>query len=98
MTAFNNVSAAEFIERLADVSESFGRNAGVGAMETAGLIVSFLDEHPDWLGAFMKDGWAGLPHDFNERGSLTWMAVNGNVTHPRTARYARIVKKMATSK
>jgi hypothetical protein len=53
-------TAGEFISRLVDVADNFGRQAGVGSMETAGAVVSYLAENPDWLGAFMKRRRLGI--------------------------------------
>lgn len=85
---------AAVIDRIANVAESFAAQAGVGGMEMAGMIVSYLSEHPDWIGAFMKGGIFALPGDWIENGRLTWQAVNGKVVHPSVARQARIIKKL----
>lgn len=82
------------IERIADIAEAFGHQAGVGGMETAGQVVSYLSAHPDWIGAFMKGGVFALPADWFEHGRLTWHAANGKVVHPQEARLARKVKGM----
>lgn len=87
-------SAEEFIDRLADVADRFGDAASVGAMETAGLVLSFLAEHPDWLGAFMKGGIDGIPDDFHLQGRLTWHAQNGKIVSPAYARRARTVRDL----
>jgi hypothetical protein len=87
-------TALEFIERLSDCAEALGEDAGIGGMETAGMVLSFLANRPDWLGAFMKGGITALPSDFFERGLLTFHGADGKVRLPRELRYSRIVAKM----
>lgn len=87
--------ASDFIARVAQVSASVGEQAGVGGMETAGSILSFLADYPDWIGAFMKDGYFGLPRNFDQMGSLTWHGADGKVYSPEYARHHRIVRSLA---
>ena len=83
------------IKQIARSAEVMAEQAGIGGMETAGAIVSFLARNPEWTGAFFKNGSIfDLPLDWNERGCLTWHAMNGKIVHPDYARRSRIVKKM----
>lgn len=97
MSALEHEEAiAAAIQRIADTAEAFAAQAGVGGAETAGLIVSFLAEHPDWTGAFFKRGSTfDLPDNWFETGCLTWSAENGKVVHPTYARRSRIIAKIA---
>lgn len=64
----------EAIKFIARVAEAAGWQAGVGGMETAGLIVSYLDAHPDKVAEFLESG-SGFLIDNRiraEEGSLTW--------------------------
>lgn len=88
-------TAQEFIKHLADVSENVGWQAGVGGMETAGGIVSYLAEHPEDLEPFMNGGFFELPQGFHERGRLTWHGQNGKVVKPEFVRRARVIRDMA---
>lgn len=90
----DEVSAEDFIARAAQVSTVLGEQAGVGGMETAGSIISFLADNPDWLGAFMSAGYFGLPSGFHERGSLTWHGADGKVYSPQFARHGRIIRSL----
>lgn len=91
-------TAAEFIEKVARVSEEFGIQAGVGGMETAGAIISYLADNPRDLEPFMNGGFFELPAGFHERGRLTWHGMNGKIVHPEYARRARIVADLAKAK
>lgn len=83
-----------FIELVAVRSEAFGYQAGVGAMETAGALISYLAEHPEDLEPWIVGGFFELPLDWIERGRLTWHSQDGKVVHPQTARFSRIVKNL----
>ena len=83
-------TAAEFIARCAQVANAVGWQAGVGASETAGHIVSVLAAHPEQIERFMAEG-SELFIDGTmrpENGSLTYLARNGKVTHPSVLRQA----------
>lgn len=85
---------AAFIEQLASRSEGYAYQAGVGGMEIAGGLLSYLAEHPKDLEPFINGGIFELPPNWFELGGLTWLANNGKVTHPQTARDARIINRM----
>ncbi|GAM06311.1 hypothetical protein [Novosphingobium sp. MBES04] len=84
----------EFIELLAQRSDAFASMAGVGGMETAGHLISYLDENPKDLEPWLNGGFSELPDNWIERGSLTHHALNGKIVHPRQARHARIIKSL----
>ena len=89
--------AEKVIERLAEIAEQFGRAAGIGGMETAGKLVSYLATHPRDIEPLLRFGVFELPDDWHERGCLTWHAKTGEVVHPDKARRARIIKKLERS-
>lgn len=92
----------DVIDRIAEVSEGAAWQAGVGACEMAGMIVSVLSEHPDIIGPFLEDG-TGTLIDCDlmrwEYGRLTFMGQDGKVHTPdelleqRRAKQARNRKK-----
>lgn len=82
------------IERIAIVSDDFAQQAGIGGMETAGRLISYLATHPRDIEPLLRFGPFELPSDWHERGCLTWHAVNGKIVHPDHARRARTIKKM----
>ena len=84
----------EFIEKVTKCAESFGFQAGVGGMETAGQIISYLATHPDDIEPFMVGGIFELPDRWFESGCLTWHAANGKIVHPDYARRARTISKL----
>ena len=84
----------DFVEAVATRSEGFARQAGIGGMETAGNIMSYLADHPEDIEPFMNGGIFELPMDWFERGRLTWHAANGQVVRPQVARRQRIINRM----
>lgn len=84
----------EFIETLARRAERFADQAGVGGMETAGMIISYLATHPMDIEPFMVGGVFELPENWHSFGCLTWQAANGKIVHPEYARRARIVNRL----
>lgn len=86
--------ALQFIEKLADMAEAIGWQAGVGGSETAGQIVSYLAANPGDFDKVMAGGILDLRPDWYAHGRLTWMGTNGQIVHPETARRARVIKQM----
>lgn len=85
-----------FVRHLARVAHAVGWQAGVGASETAGMIVSCLAERPALIERFLKDG-AGLIIDGEiaaEKGCLTFHRQDGTVTTPQELRMSIDVMKM----
>lgn len=87
------------IRRIAEVAHAVGWQAGVGAMETAGSIVSFLVAHPERIDKFMsgEESVIDWPVGWHEHGALTWQGMNGKIVKPQTARHARIIRELGKS-
>lgn len=87
--------AERVIARIAEVAEAIGWQAGVGGMETAGSIVSFLSAHPEHIDVFM-DGGSVLdwPIGWHEQGRLTWHGQDGKIHSPEDVRRHRVIKAM----
>lgn len=84
------------IQWIAEVAEAIGWQAGVGASETAGMIVSCLAARPELVHRFLKDG-SGLLVDGEigpDHGCLTFHRMDGKVTTPKELRMARQARKM----
>lgn len=81
-----------FIDWLANSAHTLSWQAGVGGMETAGSLISYLAEHPEDLEPFLNGGLIELPDDFFRRGCLTYHAPNGKVVHPQAVRFATIIE------
>lgn len=87
--------ARAVIDRIADLSEALGEQAGVGGMETAGHLISYLNEQPIHLEALLRGGVFELPQNWIERGTLTYHANNGRIVDPAYARRARLISRWA---
>jgi hypothetical protein len=87
-------SIPDFIEYVAKVSEGFAHQAGIGGMETAGNIMSYLAEYPEQIEPFMNGGVFEFPMDWFEHGRLTWHGRDGKIHHPVEARRQRIINRM----
>lgn len=71
------------IEYIAKVSRNLGAQANVGAMETAGSIVSFLAANPHYLDDFLAGGSVlDWPDGWHRAGCLTWQGMDGHVHWP----------------
>lgn len=97
MTEIDFAQAELVIDRIAELSEALAAQAGVGGMETAGNVISYLATHPRDIEPFLRFGFFELPQDWIEQGNLTWHAQNGKVVRPEVARRARIIKRMERS-
>lgn len=80
----------EFLEAVADRAEDFAQQAGVGGMETAGALISYLAENPKDIEPFMVGGIFELPERWWALGRLTWHAKNGAIVHPRDVQPQRM--------
>lgn len=89
--------AKQTIQRLAEVAEAFSGAAGVGGLETAGHLVSYLADHPEHIEPLLRHGIPELPPEWVEHGSLSYHARNGKVVRPETARRARTIKQLEQS-
>lgn len=81
-------TAKEFLDKVAEVSAAVGWQAGVGAVETAGQIISCLYVNPGELERFMTEG-SELILDGTvsaQNGSLTYYAGDGRVVSPSQLR------------
>lgn len=78
----------ELIDRIAEVSNAVAFQAGVGAMELAGQIVSVLYANPEHIRRFMEEGTElFIDGTFDmKNGSLSYMAQNGRITSPSALR------------
>lgn len=86
----------QLIEHIANVAKAVGWQAGVGASETAGMIVSCLAAKPELVQRFIDEG-SGLLVSGEigpEHGCLTFHRLDGNVTTPDELRVARQARKM----
>jgi len=75
--------ALAVINRIAEVSSAFACQAGVGGMETAGSIISFLATNPQRIHDFMSGGsiidW---PISWQRAGCLSWQGMDGKIHWP----------------
>lgn len=82
----------QVIQRIAQIATDVAWQAGVGAMETAGSLVSVLSAHPEKVRAFLA-GELSVIDDLTllqpDQGCLTWHAMSGKIIGPAEARAAR---------
>ena len=95
MSEIDFAQAELVIDRIAKLAEALAAQAGVGGMETAGSLISYLAKHPRDIEPLLRFGVFELPLDWLERGCLTWHAVNGQIVHPDHARRARTIDRLA---
>lgn len=91
------ISAADFLAKVIQTAHAVGWQAGVGGMETAGALVSYLGRFPEKLPAFMSDDFSvvsDLPSDWLRQGCLTWHARDGGVVSPEWVRRQIAIKEM----
>lgn len=82
---------ADAITRIADIAETVGRQANIGASEMAGQILSYLAAHPECIEPLLCDGVIRLPSMFWEHGRLTWTGVNGKIISSEYVRQCRVI-------
>lgn len=84
------MTPAQLITHIATISQVIGWQAGVGGMETAGSIVSYLAQHPEQIDDFIagKTSTMDWPAGWHTEGCLTWHAMNGKIVHPDDVRRA----------
>ncbi|MCA1490144.1 hypothetical protein I6F11_04320 [Ensifer sp. NBAIM29] len=76
------------MEKIAQVANAVGFQAGEPAMELAGQVVSVLAANPEHIARFMSEG-TGLFLDGTlnpENGSLTFRSIGGDILHPSVLR------------
>lgn len=92
-------TARSVIACIAQAAQQIGWQAGVGGMETAGSIVSYLARNPDKIAAFLAgDSVLDWPIGWHEQGCLSWHGTDGKIHEPETIRQRRIIKKMEGTK
>jgi hypothetical protein len=75
------------------MAEAISRQTGVGGIEVAGTIISYLAHNPDRTEHVLKHGIIDEP-DMWLNGRLTWHGQNGQIVTPEKARLMRIVRSM----
>ena len=91
------MDARETIAKIAETAEAVGWQAGVGASETAGWIISVLARYPEHTEGFMTQGYFYLVDQGltgHEHGCLTFHRKDGTVTTPSELHAAREVQKI----
>lgn len=90
-----SLSPTDVIAKIVEAAEAIAWQAGVGGMETAGSIVSYLAQHPEQVDNFLAGGstheW---PVGWHTHGCLTWHGMDGKIWSPEAARRARVIKEM----
>lgn len=82
---------AAVIRKIAQVAAAVGFQAGVPASDVAGMIVSVLAAHPEWVERFMDEG-SELFIDGSmkaENGSLSYRAMTGAIMTPAALRASK---------
>lgn len=96
------LGAMEIIKEIATASNDMAGQAGVGGVETAGSVISYLAAHPAKIDLFMQRGVCGLfddapggPRDLYAKGCLTWHRQgDGKVVTPQDLRIGLTVRDM----
>lgn len=88
--------ARDVIKAIANAAEAMAWQAGVGGMETAGSIVSYLARHPELIDDFIsgKTSIIDWPLGWHTHGSLTWHGMDGKIHRPEDVRRHNLIKKM----
>lgn len=77
------MTEVEAIQHIAKVARIIAEQAGVGAMETAGSIVSYLAMHPEQVPAFMeRPSVFDWPVNWHSLGCLSWQGMDGKIHAP----------------
>lgn len=90
------MTPAEVINRITEAAIEIGWSAGVGQMETAGSIISYLAEHPDQIEPFLSGKVSVLdwPPDWHANGCLTWHGRDGKIYTPQFVRRQKVINSM----
>jgi hypothetical protein len=82
--------AQQVIDLIAKLAHVTAWQSGVGGVETAGTIISFLHANPEHTAHVIGGGsLLDLDHVFDgQYGSLTWHAQNGKIMSPKALREA----------
>src|ERR1051325_407233 len=89
---------ADALTRIADIAETVGWQANVGASETAGQILSYLSAHPEYIEPLLRDGIFALPDVFWEHGRLTWRGANGRIVKPEFVPQQHVIDALLTAR
>lgn len=92
-----------FVQKIATDSDRMAAMAGVGGVETAGSVISYLAANPKKIDLYMRDNISGLmddapggPRGFHAHGCLTWHRKDdGKVTTPQDLRISMTVRDLA---
>lgn len=90
-------TATAFLAKVIDIAEIIASQAGVGGMETAGALISYLGRFPEKLPAFMADDFSiisDLPTDWLQQGCLTWHGADGKLYDPEWVRRQMAIKAL----
>lgn len=93
----DSLSMAALVQKIGEVSEAVAWQAGVGAMETAGQILSVLYAKPDLIARFMAEG-SGMMIDGSldvRNGRLSYYTANGSIHTPRSLRISDQVRQIS---
>jgi hypothetical protein len=90
--------ASDFIAKITGIAASVQSGAGVGGLETAGVIVSYLAAHPAALDDFMARGLDAFPEQPWLHGQFGWTNIKGDLQLPDHARRARTIAALAQPK
>jgi hypothetical protein len=85
----NDPTPEEVIRKIAEVAAAFAAQAGVGGMETAGMLISGLATHPEKIAAFLSGELNIVDDDLllqPAQGCLTRHAQNGKIMSPAERR------------
>lgn len=98
-TELEPCNPADVIARIVEVSENIAFHAGVGGMETAGSIVSYLAKHPDQIPALMAGTLSVLdwPRAWHAHGVLTWHGTDGKIYSPAFVRRQMVIKGLSVA-
>ena len=97
LLSMTDITALDFLQKVVRTADAIGWQAGVGGMETAGALISYLGRFPEKLPAFMADDFSvisDLPTDWLTQGCLTWHARDGRLISPEWARRAMLIKDL----
>jgi hypothetical protein len=89
--SWDDYTAKQLLDRVVEVSDAVGLQAGVGGADLAGFIISCLYANPELFTRFMEEG-AELILDGSldpENGALSWSASGNRVVSPHEMRRAK---------
>ena len=79
---------------IAHAADDLACQAGVGGMETAGSIVSYIAKKPTAAKVFRGGSMMDWPPDWHVSGILSWHGQNGQIYSPEYVRRAKVIKGM----